>query len=443
MFRHLEHDAIQLMGILAAAFVFGYMIGHPLGSVFIGLLLFLAFHFYRLLQLHATLGNRQRLKPPFPPGLWGDIYDDVRDLQIQSKKRKRNLARFASRFREAARAIPDAVILLNKERYIEWANPAAPPLLGIRWPEHHGKHIAELLKQPSLLEQIQTANPSQALELSPPHDRSRVLSVQITPFGKKKRQRLLVARDITQLHQLEQVRRDFVANVSHELRTPLTVVMGFLENLLHLDEQTALAQARRPLELMEEQTRRMASVIDDLLTLSRLETGGKATETAPVDVPVMLRAIMADARELSGSQAHPITEHIDDQLWINGIEEELRSAFSNLVFNAVKHTPAGTGISIRWNLENGRPTLTVEDSGPGIPENHIPRLTERFYRVDAARSRQSGGTGLGLAIVKHILNRHGADLIISSRVDEGSRFQCRFPLSSTVETPVDSETVPL
>ncbi len=431
MFRHLEHDAIQLLGILLAALVIGQFSGRTFLSLLVGLLLFLAFHFYRLLQLHATLGNDQRLKAPFPPGLWGDIYADVRDLQIQSRKRKRNLVRFASRFREAAHALPDAVVLLNKARYIEWVNPAAKTLLGIRWPAHKGHHIAQLLQQPALLDSIHAADYSEPVEFSPPHDPARILSVQVTPFGKKKRQRLLVARDITRLHHLEQVRRDFVANVSHELRTPLTVVIGFLENLIGLDETTPIGQARRPLELMEEQMQRMTSVIDDLLTLSRLENDSLEAGMRAVDAPALLRAIVADARNISDG-AYSFETEIEPNLWVEGVESELRSAFSNLVFNAVKHTPPGTRIRILWHLSDGAPVLVVEDDGPGIPQEHITRITERFYRVDTARSRESGGTGLGLAIVKHVLHRHRAELLISSKVGEGTRFTCRFPATACV-----------
>jgi two-component system phosphate regulon sensor histidine kinase PhoR len=259
-----------------------------------------------------------------------------------------------------------------------------------------------------------------------------MLSLRITPFGERKRQRLVVARDITKVYHLNMIRRDFVANASHELRTPLTVIAGFLENLV--DSQETPERHRRPLQLMSNQTERMRSIVEDLLTLSRLEMDDLSTEAVPVDVPEELALILHEARALSDGRHH-FSVDIDPGLLILGNPMELRSAFSNLIYNAVNHTPAGTQIQVVWKADRRAVLFAVQDDGAGVAPEHIPRLTERFYRVDKARSRASGGTGLGLAIVKHVLNRHDARLIVVSEAGEGAVFTCRFPASRRVARP--------
>jgi two-component system, OmpR family, phosphate regulon sensor histidine kinase PhoR len=235
----------------------------------------------------------------------------------------------------------------------------------------------------------------------------------------------VVIRDITDVYKINQTRRDFVSNVSHELRTPLTVITGFLENLGDNDK---LPFQQRPFELMIQQADRMNCIINDLLTLSQLEMGEAPSAEKPVAVPDLLRRIFDQARLLADQKGgYHLELHADESLWLLGEENELMSAFSNLVFNAIVHTPPNTRIRVDWHLEGDRACLNVADNGPGIEEQHIPRLTERFYRVDKARSRQSGGTGLGLAIVKHIISRHDGELQIVSHTGEGSRFTCIFP----------------
>jgi len=222
------------------------------------------------------------------------------------------------------------------------------------------------------------------------------------------------------------VRRDFIANVSHELRTPLTVITGFLETLI--DTETALDESwRRPMLQMQEQARRMQRIVDDLLFLARLEGHDDKLRSDPVDVPHLLAVLREDGLTLSGSKEHRISLEADAGLWLRGNEDELRSAFSNLIYNAVQYTPPGGAIAIRWFADDKGAHLTVQDSGGGIAAHHLPRLTERFYRVDVGRSRESGGTGLGLAIVKHALQRHDALLVVASELGKGSVFSCDFP----------------
>ena len=388
------------------------------------LLPYLARHLFHLWRLATLIRRHHRLAPPFPAGLWGEIYRSIAQYQQRGRKRRKRQIRFTRRFREAANAVPDALVILDRQQQIEWANPAAADLMNIHWPQDDGRPLTEVLPHPDIPPFIETGDYSRPLEIAPEHNRTIMLSLRITPFGERKRQRLLVGRDVTKVYHLNMIRRDFVANASHELRTPLTVIAGFLESLA--DAPATPPAHRRPLSLMQHQTDRMRSIIEDLLTLSRLEMDDQAQDQTPVDVPDELELILHEARTLSEGH-HRFHTEIDEDLLLMGNPVELRSAFSNLIHNAVRHTPEGTTVRIGWRRDAEGPYFWVEDDGEGIAREHLPRLTERFYRVDRARSRVSGGTGLGLAIVKHVLNRHDARLLIESEPGRGSRFGCRFP----------------
>ncbi len=381
-------------------------------------------HLSLLIRLGTLIWRQRRLSPPFPLGLWGMVYRGIARYQQRGRKGRRRLLRFSRRFREAAHAVPDALVILGKYHRIEWANPAAASLLNIHWPADEGRPFTSLFNQPEILPFIEAGEYMRPLDLAPEHNPAIMLSLRIVPFGERKKQRLLVARDITKIYHLNMIRRDFVANASHELRTPLTVIAGFIENLL--DAPATPPAHRRPLTLMRNQTERMRSIIEDLLTLSRLEMDTTPETQEAVDVPDELHLILQEAQALSQGQ-HRFITRIEEDVLLFGCPAELRSAFSNLIFNAVKHTPPGTQIAIEWQRNSGGVELCVADTGPGIAPEHLPRLTERFYRVDRARSRDSGGTGLGLAIVKHVINRHEGRLLIASRLGQGSRFTCRFP----------------
>jgi two-component system, OmpR family, phosphate regulon sensor histidine kinase PhoR len=426
-----RYELTQLAGILLAATLLGLATGYPLPLLVLGVCGYLGLHFYQLLRLSRITRNRQRIRPPYPPGLWGEIYRAIARHQERSRKRKRGLARFAARFRDVASAVPDALVILDKELRVDWSNAASQSLLGFAWPAAGGRPIMDLVGYPALRDYIEVGDYHQPMDFVPPHNNAIVLSIRVAPFGGKKRQRLLVARDITKVYHLNQIRRDFVANVSHELRTPLTVINGFVESLL--DAPGTPEPLRHPLDLMHSQAARMASIIQDLLTLSRLEMDEKASDQIPIDMPQMLTHIYREALALSPS--HLLQSEIDPELWLKGNEGEIRSAVSNLLFNAVKHTPPGTQVHIGWRWSNSGPLLSIQDDGEGIAAEHVPRLTERFYRVDKGRSRASGGTGLGLAIVKHVLSRHDAELHISSTPGEGSIFTCRFPMELAIPAP--------
>lgn len=402
--------------------------GVPLAVALLSVItLYLLRQLLLLWRLARFMQRQHRLAPPFPAGLWGELYRAVGRYQQRARKGRKRQLRFQRRFREAANSVPDALVVLSKSQQIEWANPAATALLGVHWPADEGRLFTTVCEQPGLAEYLDSEDFSRPLEVAAEHNQSIMLSIRVAPFGERKRQRLVVGRDITKIFHLNMIRRDFVANASHELRTPLTVIAGFVENL----SSSALTPEphRRPLSLMENQTNRMRSIIEDLLTLSRLEMQDTASNLAPVNMAQEIEQVVADARTLSDGK-HEIAVDVDVDLMLIGNQSDLRSAVSNLVFNAVKHTPAGSHVHISWHNEVDAPVLRVSDDGPGIDPEHIPRVTERFYRVDKARSRASGGTGLGLAIVKHVLSRHDAELSIASEPGRGSCFACRFPAAS-------------
>jgi two-component system, OmpR family, phosphate regulon sensor histidine kinase PhoR len=403
------------------------------------LLPYLGRHLFHLWRLATLIRRHHRLAPPFPAGSGA--------RSTEASPNTSSAAASVASARSASPAVsgrpptrcPDALVILDKQQQIEWANPAALELMNIRWPQDDGRRLTDALPHPELGPFIETGEYSRPLEIAPEHNRTIMLSLRITPFGERKRQRLLVGRDVTKVYHLNMIRRDFVANASHELRTPLTVIAGFLESLA--DAPATPPAHRRPLSLMQHQTERMRNIIEDLLTLSRLEMDDEAQDQAPVDVPDELELILHEARTLSEGR-HRFHTDIDEHLLLLGNPVELRSAFSNLIHNAVRHTPEGTNVRIGWRRDAEGPLFWVEDDGEGIGREHLPRLTERFYRVDEARSRVSGGTGLGLAIVKHVLNRHDARLLIASEPGQGSRFACRFPAErglrrrETVSEPV-------
>ncbi len=416
--QSLTKEFWRLFRMLLIVTAVGLFFGRLQLFLLLGILFYLGWHLYNLLRLAYWLVDEQPVQPPYPNGLWQEVFERVRRLKSHKRKREK-----FTRFREVASVLPDAVVILGQHNEIQWCNPAAQRMLGLFWPKSMGQPLLKLVRDPVLEEYLARGNFYRPLEFASPANKAQIISLHVTRFGKHN-MHLLMARDITQIYHLNQARQDFVANVSHELRTPLTVITGFLENL-----QTAAQKEltfKRSIELMQDQARRMQTIIQELLAVSHLEMKNQTEITEPVPVPKMLASIIEEARALSGDSKHVITLQAEPQLWLQGDNQELHSAFSNLIFNAVKHTPPRAEIHIRWNADENGAQLTVSDTGEGIPARHISRLTERFYRVDPGRSRQSGGTGLGLAIVKHVLDRHGADLHITSEVGRGSTFTCHF-----------------
>lgn len=380
----------------------------------------LAWHFWNLMRLSWWLWVDKSMTPPPGKGSWEPLLYGLHQMQMRNKKRRRELGNLIKRFRSGAESLPDAVVLTTEEGAIFWCNGLAQQLLNLRWPDDNGQNILNLLRYPEFTRYLKTQDFSRPLHLV--LNNGRHLEFRVMPYSEQ--QLLMVARDVTQMHQLEGARRNFFANVSHELRTPLTVLQGYLEMM---QEQTLEGPPRdKALHTMREQTSRMEGLVKQLLTLSKIEAAPTLPPNEVIDVPMMLRVVEREAQTLS-QKKQTFEFEVDPALKVMGNEEQLRSAVSNLVYNAVNHTPAGTHITVRWRQVPQGAQFSVEDNGPGIAAEHIPRLTERFYRVDKARSRQTGGSGLGLAIVKHALNHHDARLEIDSTPGKGTCFSFVLP----------------
>ncbi|MFK3972526.1 phosphate regulon sensor histidine kinase PhoR [Pseudomonas sp. NPDC087358] len=420
----------HLLLLVTASLLAGLISGHYGGCLAIGLGLYLAWTLKQLLRLHEWLRHH---KPDEPPpdgyGLWGEVFDSIYHLQRRDQRVRGRLQAVIDRVQESTAALKDAVIMLDSDGNLEWWNRAAETLLGLKTPQDSGQPVTNLVRHPRFKEYFEQANYAEPLEIpSPINDRLRI-QMLITRYGNN--EHLMLVRDVTRIHQLEQMRKDFVANVSHELRTPLTVICGYLETLLDNVEEVNPRWVRA-LQQMQQQGARMQTLLNDLLLLAKLEATDYPSDNQPIAVPGLLQSIKNDAQALSGAKNQKITLDLESDVSLKGSEAELRSAFSNLIFNAVKYTPAEGQIRIRWWADGRGAHLSVQDSGIGIDSKHIPRLTERFYRVDSSRASNTGGTGLGLAIVKHVLLRHRGTLEINSVPGKGSVFICNFaPIQMT------------
>ncbi len=403
----------------------GLLAGHPYAFLLIGLVAYLAWMLFQLNRFVSWLMQPKKRPPPVPVGVWAPLSEEITVLRERGRRRKRKIGRVLSRFQASTNALPDATVVIDETGVVEWWNDAARKMLGLTKKRDKGKRIDKLITDPVFRRYFSKEKYQQPLHMPAPVDEEIGLEVRIVPFGKGKR--LLQARDVTRLEQLETVRRDFVANVSHEMRTPLTVIHGYLEMMAD-SQQEGLAPWRGAMEQMRYQSSRIQRIVEDLLLLSRLDSDAEGLPQETVAVARLLKTIQTQAMELSNGR-HRIELEVDAALGFTGIGSELESAFSNLVFNAVRYTPDGGEIFIRWRQERDGPAFSVQDNGIGIAAEHLPRITERFYRVDVARSRESGGTGLGLAIVKHVLARHEGRLSIESKPGEGSLFICSFPAS--------------
>lgn len=411
-------------GIVAASLLFGALTGHTAGILAIGLALYLASVLRHLHRLHRWLLNKKQDEVPDAEGVWGDVFNEIRKLERDTDRRKERLTDMLTRFQSAAAAVPDAMVVLSQHDEIQWANPAGERLLGLRWPRDHAQRIANLVRNPEFADYVRAGDFSEALQIPSPVVGERTVSVQIIPFGSS--ERLLIARDVSRLVRLEDMRSQFIANVSHELRTPVTVLMGFIEILQGM-RAPAHEELQKHLHTMYDQTARMQRLVDDLLTLSKLETSPPHSQESVVDIAALIAALKEQGEVVSGAHRHIVEAEVEPALNLRGNLEELRSAFSNLVNNAVRYTPPGGRIRLVWRSDGEGAVFSVTDTGEGIAPQHIPFLTERFYRVDSGRSRATGGTGLGLSIVKHILLRHEARLQIESKLGTGSVFSCVFP----------------
>ncbi|GAA5185934.1 phosphate regulon sensor histidine kinase PhoR [Ferrimonas gelatinilytica] len=402
----------------------GLMLDQVAWALLVGAWWLLFWHYKQLIRLAHWFWRDRSLTPPHGSGSWEVIFNGIYRMQGKDRRRRAQLAQMLSRFREGAEALPDATLVLGQQGEILWGNTLAERLLGIHWPKDAGNRIHNLLRHPRFVKYWRRGNFHDPLELDSPLNDDRTLEIRIIPYGDS--QRLLIARDVTRVRQLEQMRREFVANVSHELKTPLTVLQGYVEMMqMTSDPDSVLGKQYRA---MEDQSLRMKTLIDRLLTLSRIEAATDIDFEHPVAMPALLEKVRKEAEELSDGR-HELLFEVDPALWLYGDEMQLHSACANLVQNAIRYSPEGGKVRVKWFLQGARGRFEVHDEGMGIEPEHLPRLTERFYRVDRARSRDTGGSGLGLAIVKHALSHHNSQLLIRSRPGEGSCFAFELPPS--------------
>ncbi len=434
----MQYDLLRFASVLILSLFIGLLLGYPALCVIAGLIFFTFSQYKELRQLYAWLQRRQDSDSPNQPGIIDDICREIDYTKNRHRVRETKLTGYLKRFQQATGALPDAVVVLGPNGEIEWANKNAQGYLGIRWPQDSELRIANLVRTPALNRYLSSSpdEDSKGLQMISPTSKEMTLEIRVTAYGET--QQLLVARDITNIVRTNQMRKDFIANASHELRTPLTVISGYLESFA--DDSLCPMEWLSHIRQMRKQTNRMQNLIEDLLKLSSLEARTINEDKELVRVPDMLNTIMAEANSLSGALNHQLELVVDDELYVYGSHYQLYSAFSNLVFNAVQYTPAEGKIQVTWYQDKSGAHLLVSDDGLGIAAEHLPRLTERFYRIDKSRSRERGGTGLGLAIVKHVLANHDGQLVIDSKVGEGSIFQCDLPAKIIVSGLLENKT---
>lgn len=411
------------LGLLFA----GWLIGEVALVLLAGLLVYLIYHLLQLRRLYNWLQHQNPAEPTPPPesrGIWAYVFDGIYLLQRRERDALNELRSIIDKAQESTAALEIGVVMINASNALVWWNPAASRLLGLQNPKDRKQAVTNLIRDPKFVEYFGKANFGTPLKLGSHVNSAVMLEYQITGFGEG--ERLMLVRDISQLHRLETMRRDFIGNVSHELRTPITVISGYLETML--DDRDSLPERWiRPLEQMSQQSQRMENIIRDLLTLSRLETRPSSDQQTAVHIRSLMLDIKHDAERVFAEKKQKFKLDSAKDIYLQGSQVELYSAISNLVLNAAKYTQDAGEIKLSAIVHNEGLTISVSDNGPGIASHHIPRLTERFYRLDESRSTDTGGTGLGLAIVKHVVARHGGRLDITSEVGKGSCFTCHFP----------------
>lgn len=408
---------------LIACIVIGLIIGQVLGVLLLYVLGSLYLQLYQLYQFHYWLRHSGRGAPPEASGIWGDVFDAVHRLQKKQRKSKRRMRQALTRIESSTAALKEGVIMADNQGNLEWWNNSAADFFGFVRPVDRGQMITNIIRHPSFFRYFNQKRFGEPLIIKSPTTEGIYLEIQTTLYDKN--DHLIFVRDVTRLHLMEQMRKDFVANASHELKTPLTVIKGYLETL-GLFKDKLPASMQKGIVNMSEQSERMEQLIEDLLLLSRLESNDKREENQWHKVNNIVQAITSATSPILSHQ-HTITVHISDKAYLYGSYKELYSAFSNLIVNAIKYSPEGGDITITWTSDELNGIFSVKDTGIGIDPKYIPRLTERFFRVDKGRGSKTGGTGLGLAIVKHVLLHHDAKLHIHSHPEAGSTFACHFP----------------
>lgn len=413
----------RLLAIFSISALLGFLVGHVLLVMLVTALGVIFYQYKHLIQLSNWLWKSKSISAPTADGNWGRIFDGL-DRKIRKYRRKQKILNTRlRRFRDGAEAVPDAGIVLGEDLTIQWSNKRAKKLLGIRWPGDQGQRIDNLLRAPEFTSYLEKANYDTPCVLPSPVNSDIQLEVRFIDYGRD--HILVLARDVSKVHRVEEMRRDFVANVSHELKTPLTVVRGYVE-MIQASESDFDPHWLQAFHVIEGQVSRMDRLVEQLLVLSRVEVNTDDEFKQQLHIPDILEHLLKDAHWLNQDKQHTITADIDVTIGLLGVDSEIKSALANLMSNAIAYTQAGGEIHISWKRFGNKAKFSVKDNGPGIRPEDVNRLTERFYRVDKSRSRNTGGSGLGLAIVKHVLQHHHAELIINSKWQKGSEFSIIF-----------------
>ena len=438
------HKDIWLYGVVIVFFtLLGWTISYALEFALLAAFGVIAWLMYSMTKLQRWVDNPKEHRFNREFGQTYRMYRQILRKNQQNQRRKRRLTSVISEFRQAVSALPDTIIVVDQNGKINWANANAAKLLGIHWPDDAGVRFNDLLREPqveALLnasmneEKLSTPSTLQGIEIKSRLNPNVTISMKFTKYTQK--MTMVIARDVSRLIKVNQIHTDFVTNVSHELKTPLTVLKGYVEILSESDKMPS--DFDKPLEQMKLQGTRMQVIVDDLLYLARLENKESVNLHESVDVPTLLNAIIKTLQPLIEEKQHTVELDLEPNLFIKGAQAELHSAFSNLITNAIHYTPNDGSIEIKWRLNNQGARLCVIDNGLGIAPQHLDRITQRFYRIDTDRSRESGGTGLGLAIVKHVLQRHDSELIVDSTENKGSRFSCQFSASSVIDNKLSN-----
>jgi two-component system phosphate regulon sensor histidine kinase PhoR len=427
-------QSVSRLGItLLAAFLIGLATGRIALAFAVVLAIYAGVQLWNLLRLEHWLRRRRIEDPPDISGLWGEVVAIVSRIYRRKQFHRARVTALLREFRTLTTAMPEGAVLLGPEHEILWFNHRAAQWLGLKRKRDFGIRITNLVRHPDFVEYLRSDLPAHGVVVQDAGDLSRWFSFHVVRTGMAERQ-LLMVRDVSREQQLQSMRKDFVANASHELRSPLTVITGYLDALA--DDQKLDPTWSAPILEMRRQSERMSTIINDLLELSKLESGERPLDEEPIDIPGMLALLRKETLALE-QRPHEVRLTLDSDAWLKGVENEVHSIVSNLLSNAVKYTPPQGEVELRWWTDEEGGYISVRDTGVGIAPEHIPRLTERFYRVDSGRSRDLGGSGLGLAIVRHALQRHEGVLTIDSIEGRGSTFTCHFPPQRVVPPPAE------
>lgn len=433
-----RNTIIAWLAGLTASIIIGLILGHLLGVLLLYVLGSLYWQLYQLYQFHDWLRHSGRAAPPEASGIWGEVFDAVYRLQKKQRKSKRRMRQALTRIESSTTALKEGVIMADNQGNLEWWNNSAAHFFGLQRPTDRGQAITNIVRNPDFFRYFSQKRFGEPLVIKSPAKEGMYLEIQTTLYDKN--DHLIFVRDVTRLHLLEQMRKDFVANASHELKTPLTVIKGYLETL-EMFKDSLPKSMQKGIVNMSEQSERMEQLIEDLLLLSRLESNDKREENQWHKVCDLVKAIQKTVTPIL-TDKHTVSLTIPEDARLYGSYKELYSAFSNLIVNAIKYSPDGGEIAIKWESSEFNGVFSVKDSGLGIEPRYIPRLTERFFRVDKGRGSKTGGTGLGLAIVKHVLLHHDAKLQIHSQPGFGSTFSCHFPANRTRNDTIPAQPIP-